>query len=168
MVEKIQTRIDGFSIRFADEKDVGIIFNMIKELAEYEKLLDNFEATEELLRESLFQRRVVETLIGEYKHEPVGYAIFFHNISTFTGRVGIYIEDIYVKPTMRGKDFGEAMLKFIAKLSLERKCARLEWSCLDWNKPSIAFYRKMGAVALEDWTMYRVAGKSLKKLACEF
>jgi len=168
MSRKTPTKVDEFMIRFAEEKDVGIIFGMIKELAAYEKLLDDFEATEELLHESLFQRNVAETLIGEYDQEPVGYAIFFHNISTFTGRIGIYIEDLYVKPPMRGKGFGEAMLTFIAKLAVERKCARLEWSCLDWNKPSIAFYKKMDAVALDDWTMYRVAGKSLKKLACEF
>lgn len=168
MGENIRTRINGFTIRFAEEKDARILFGMIKELAEYEKLLDKFEASEELLKESLFQRDVAETLIGEYNQEPVGYAIFFHNISTFTGRIGIYIEDIYVKPQMRGKGFGEALLAFIAKVAVERNCGRLEWSCLDWNKPSIAFYRKMGAVALDDWTMYRVAGKSLKKLACEF
>ncbi len=168
MDERIQTRIDGFTIRFATKEDVGTVFNMIKELAAYEKLLDNFEATEDLLQESLFRRNVAETLIGEYEHKPVGYAIFFYNMSSFLGRVGIFIEDLYVKPEMRGKGFGKAMFSFIAKLALERNCARLEWSCLDWNKPSIAFYRKMNAIALEDWTMYRVAGKSLKELARNF
>lgn len=168
MNENIQTRIDGFKIRFATKEDVGIVFNMIKELAVYEKLLDNFEATEDLLQEALFKRHVAETLIAEYKHEPVGYAIFFYNVSSFLGRVGIFIEDLYVKPEMRGKGFGETMLSFIAKLAVERNSGRLEWACLDWNRPSIAFYKKMNAVALEDWTMYRVAGRSLRKLADNF
>lgn len=168
MDERIQTRIDGFTIRFATKEDVGTVFNMIKELATYEKLLGNSEATEDLLQESLFKRNVAETLIGEYEHKPVGYAIFFYNISSFLGRVGIFIEDLYVKPEMRRKGFGKAMFSFIAKLAVERNCARLEWSCLDWNKPSIAFYRNMNAIALEEWTMYRVAGKSLKELARNF
>ncbi|HLN45576.1 MAG TPA: GNAT family N-acetyltransferase [Candidatus Sulfotelmatobacter sp.] len=168
MDENIQTRVDGFTIRFAKKEDVGIVFDMIKELAVYEKLLDNFEATEDLLQEALFKRNVAETLIGEYKHEPVGYAIFFYNISSFLGRVGIFVEDLYVKPEMRGKGFGETMLSFVAKIAVERNCGRLEWACLDWNKPSIAFYKKMNTVVLEDWTMYRVAGKSLRKLADNF
>jgi GNAT superfamily N-acetyltransferase len=168
MGKKIRTRIDGFTIRFAEEKDAEIIFNMVKELAEYERLLDSLEATEELLGESLFHRGVAETLIGEYRGKPVGYAIFFHNFSSFAGRLGIYVEDLYVKPAMRGKGFGETMFAFIAKLAVERRCARLEWSCLDWNKPSIAFYGKMGAVSLDEWTMYRLTGKSLEKIAREF
>jgi GNAT superfamily N-acetyltransferase len=168
MSENIQTRIDGFTIKFAEEKDTGTVFSMIRELAEYEKLLGSFEVTEERLRESLFRRGVAEALIGEYKQRPIGYAIFFHTFSSFTGRIGIFIEDIYVKPKMRGKGFGEAMFAFIAKLAIERKCGRLEWSCLDWNTPSIAFYKKMGAVPLNDWTMYRLTGKNLKKLAQEF
>jgi GNAT superfamily N-acetyltransferase len=145
-----RTRIDGFTIRFAEEKDAAIIFSMVKELAEYEKLLDSLEATEEILRESLFKCGVAETLIGEYKGKPVGYAIFFHNFSSFVGRIGIYIEDLYVKPQLRGKGFGEAMFMFIAKLAVERKCGRLEWSCLDWNTPSIGFYQKMGAIRMNE------------------
>lgn len=168
MKESIRTRVDEFTIRFAEENDAGIIFGLVKELAEYEKLLGKFEATEELLRESLFHRDVAEAIIGEYQGKPVGYAIFFHNFSTFVGRIGIYIEDLYVKPDMRGRGFGEAIFAFIAKLAVERKCGRLEWSCLDWNAPSIAFYRKMGAEPLEDWTMYRITGSSLTKLADEF
>jgi GNAT superfamily N-acetyltransferase len=164
----IQTRIDGFIIRFAEEKDAAIIFSMVKELAEYEKLLESLEATEELLKEALFKSGVAETLIGEFDGKPVGYAIFFHNFSSFAGRIGIYIEDLYVKPDMRGKGFGEAMFLFIAKLAVERKCGRLEWSCLDWNAPSIAFYEKMGAVPLDNWTMYRAAGEAVQKLAKEF
>jgi GNAT superfamily N-acetyltransferase len=164
----IQTRIPGFTLRFAEEKDAGTIFGMAKELADYEKLLDGFEATEEQFKESLFQQGVAETLIGEYAGKSVGYAIFFHNFSSFLGRIGIYIEDVYVKPEMRGRGFGEAMFTFIAKLAVERKCGRLEWSCLDWNKPSIAFYEKMGAKRLDEWTMYRLAGRDLEQTAGKF
>ncbi len=162
------TRIDGFSIRFAGEKDTETICELIKELADYEKLQDGLELTEELLQESLFRRNIVETIIGEYEKRAVAYAIFFHNFSSFTGRIGIYIEDLYVKPQMRKKGFGEAMFSFIAKLAVKRKCGRLEWSCLDWNKPSIAFYKKMGAVPLEQWTMYRLTGRNLEKAAGEY
>jgi GNAT superfamily N-acetyltransferase len=168
MDRNIRTRIDGFTVRFAREKDTAVIFHMVKELAEYEKLLDSFEATEELLTESLFHRGAAEALIGEYDEKPVAYGIFFHSFSSFTGRIGIFIEDLYVKPEMRGKGFGETIFAFIAKLAIERKCGRLEWSCLDWNTPSIAFYKRMGAVPLDDWTMYRLTGKNLEKLAREF
>ena len=168
MNTKIQTRIDGFKIRFAEEKDAAAIFSMVKELAEYEKLLDSLKATEDLLRESLFKRSVAETVIGEYEGQPVGYAIFFHNFSSFVGRIGIYIEDLYVKPQLRGKGFGEAMFLYIAKLAVERNCGRLEWSCLNWNTPSIAFYQKMGAVPLDEWTTYRLTGETLTKIAIEF
>ena len=168
MAKKFRTRIDGFTVRIADEKDTGAILKMVRELAEYERLLDGFTATEELLKETLFQRGVAETLIGEYNQEPVGYAIFFHNVSSFAGSLGIYIEDIYVKPELRSKGFGEAMFALIAKMAVERKCARLEWSCLKWNKPSIAFYEKMGAEPLKEWTVYRLTGKNLEKTAGKF
>jgi GNAT superfamily N-acetyltransferase len=165
LVDKIRTLIGDFTIRFAEEKDASIIFGMVKELAEYEKLLDSFEATIELFRESLFGRSVAEALIGEYRGRPVGYAIFFHNFSTFKGRIGIFIEDVYVKPELRGRGFGEAMFSFIAKLAIKRKCGRVEWACLNWNEPSISFYKKLGAVALDDWKMFRLEGNYLKRAA---
>ncbi len=168
MKENVKTRIQGFTIRFAREKDAETIFHMIKELAEYEKLSGNLEVTQELLKENLFHRGIFETIISEYNKKPVGYAIFFHCFSSFAGRVGIYIEDLYVKPEMRGKGFGEAMFAFIAKLTVERKCGRLEWSCLDWNTPSIEFYKKMGAVSLDEWTMYRLTRAKLEKIAHDF
>lgn len=161
----IQTRIKGFTIRFADENDARIIFDMVKDLAAYEKLGSTLEATEELFCESLFQRGVAQTLIGEYEGKPIGYAIFFHNFSSFAGRIGIYIEDIYVRPEMRGKGFGQALFAHIAKIAVQRRCGRLEWSCLDWNKPSIAFYEKMHARRLDDWTMYRLSGNALERMA---
>jgi len=165
MKKTVQTRINGFTIRFAEENDARIVLDMVRELAAYEKLVDNLEATEELFSESLFQRGVAEALIGEYEGKPVGYAICCHNFSSFTGRIGLYIEDIYVKPEMRGKGFGRAMFAYIAQLAIERKCGRLEWSCLDWNKPSIAFYEKMDAKRLEDWTMYKLSGDALQRMA---
>ena len=165
MVDNIQTRVDDFTIRFAEEKDASVIFGMVKELAEYEKLLDAFEATIELFKESLFRRGVAEALIGEYRGRPVGYAIFFYNFSTFKGRIGIFIEDIYVKPELRGRGLGKAMFSFIAKLAIKRKCGRVEWACLNWNKPSISFYKKLDAVGLDDWKIYRLEGYYLKRAA---
>jgi len=161
-------RMDGFKLRFAEEKDIGILLEMIKELAVYEKLLDEVTATEETLKESLFIRKVAEAVIAEYEDKPIGYIIFFHNFSTFTGRPGLYLEDLYVRPEMRGRGFGKTMLSFLAKLAVERKCARVEWACLDWNTHSIGFYKRMGAVPMDEWTVYRLAGSKLNELADEF
>ncbi len=159
------TKSDGFKLRFAEEADVSLILGFIKELAEYENLSHQVKATEETLRESIFKRRVAEAVIGEYEDRPVGYALFFHNFSTFEGLPGIYIEDLYVRPEMRGKGLGKMLLSFMAELTVERNCARLEWACLDWNEPSISFYKQMGAVAMDEWTVYRVDGKALNDLA---
>lgn len=168
MSDRIETIIQGFKLRFAEEKDLSIILGFIKELAEYEKMLNEVVATEEILRESLFKQKAAEVLIGEYRGNPVGFALFFHNFSTFLGRPGIYLEDLYVKQEMRGKGIGKIMLSYLAKLAVERKCARLEWSCLDWNEPSVHFYRQMGAIPMEDWTVYRVHDKTLVDLADRF
>ncbi|MBB2182651.1 GNAT family N-acetyltransferase [Lachnospiraceae bacterium MD1] len=164
----IDTSLEGFKLRFAEEKDVPLILELIKELADYEKMLDEVVATEEDIYESLFERKVAEVVIGEYQNKPVGYIIFFHNFSTFLGRPGIYLEDLYVKPEMRGKGMGKIMLSFLAKLCIERKCGRLEWNCLDWNQPSINFYKQMGAIPMDEWTIYRVCDDALKKLAMRF
>lgn len=165
----IETSIPGFTIRFVIKPDVDLILNFIKELAEYEKLLHEVEATEALLKEYLFgSEPKAEVLIGEYNGEPVGFALFFHNFSTFLGKPGIYLEDLFVKKEARGKGFGKSMLNFLARLAVERECGRLEWSVLDWNKPAISFYKKLGAEAMDDWTVYRVTGNSLKELAAEF
>ncbi|WP_221645136.1 GNAT family N-acetyltransferase [Listeria booriae] len=153
--------------RFAAEGDVPLVLRFIKELAEYEGMLDQVVATEEALHEWLFEKEKAEVLIGEYGGESVGFALFFHNFSTFLGRSGIYLEDLYVQPNVRGKGFGKAFLKRLAEIAVERGCGRLEWWCLDWNKPSIDFYLKMGAEAMEDWTVYRIAGETLTKLANE-
>ncbi len=168
MIRPIDTAIDGFKLRFADENDTSLILGFIKELAQYEKLQDQVIATEETLRESLFTKRAAEVIIGEYEGVPVGFAVFFHNFSTFLGQAGLYLEDLYVKPEMRGKGLGQTILSFLAGLALERNCGRLEWSVLDWNEPSIQFYKKLGAVPMDEWTVFRVTGETLKKLGEKF
>ena len=165
----IPTKILGFELRFADPSDVSLIFSFIRELAEYERLSHEVVATKEILRETLFgSRRVAEVILGFYEQKPVSFAIFFHNYSTFLGRPGLYLEDLYVKPEMRGKGFGKAMLAYLARLTIERGCGRFEWWVLDWNEPAIGFYKKLGATPMSDWTVYRVTGEALDKLAAEF
>lgn len=164
----IDTNLEGFTLRFAEIKDVSLILEFIKELADYEKMLNEVVATEEILIESLFERKTAEVIIGEYKNKPVAFALFFHNFSTFLGKPGIYLEDLYVKPEMRGNGMGKIILSFLAKLSIERNCGRLEWWCLDWNTSSIKFYEQMGAVPMDEWTVYRVSDDSLTKLAMKF
>jgi len=165
MVQAGQTLSEQFIIRPAEESDVKIILQFIKGLGEYEKLSNEVVATEEKLRKTLFKQKIAEVIIGEYGGEPVGFALFFHNYSTFLGQAGIYLEDLFIIPEMRGKGFGKTMLKHLAKLALDRDCGRLEWACLDWNEPSICFYKGLGAKALDDWTVYRVTGETLFDMA---
>ena len=165
MIESEKTEIQAFEIRQAKENDVKLILQFIKGLGEYEKLSHEVVATEEKLYKTLFQQKMAEVIIGEYNGNPVGFALFFHNYSTFLGQAGIYLEDLYILPEMRGNGFGKSMLKYLAKLAVERDCGRLEWACLDWNEPSICFYKGLGAKALEDWTVYRVTSETLVDLA---
>lgn len=148
--------IDDFNIRTAVPEDTGLILEFIKDLAEYEKMSDQVTATEELLQEYLFNQRKAEVIIGEYQQVPVCFALYFHNFSTFLGKPGIYLEDLFVKPSMRGKGFGKALLAYLSRLVEEQNYGRLEWACLDWNEPSIRFYKKLGAKPMEDWTVYRI------------
>lgn len=168
MKKMIDTKIADFKLRFADENDVALILSFIKELAAYEHLAAEVTATEEILYESLFERKTAEVVIGEYEGQPVSYALFFYNFSTFLGKPGIYLEDLYVKPEMRGKGIGRIMLSFLAKLVIERNCGRLEWWCLDWNESSIKFYKDMGAIPMDEWTVYRVSDQALANLAKRF
>jgi GNAT superfamily N-acetyltransferase len=154
-----------FSIRPAVEADVKLILQFIKGLGEYEKLSHEVVATQEKLHKTLFVQKMAEVIIGEYDGRPVGFALFFHNYSTFLGQAGIYLEDLFVVPEMRGKGFGKTMLKYLAKLAVERDCGRLEWACLDWNEPSICFYKGLGAKPLDDWTIFRATGETLRELA---
>ena len=153
------------NFRFADKKDCGKILDFIKQLAEYEKMSDEVVATEELLQEWIFEKQKAEVIFALENEKEVGFALFFHNFSTFLGRAGIYLEDLFVLPQYRGKGYGKGLLKQLAKIAVERGCGRLEWSCLDWNKPSIDFYLSLGAVPMEEWTVYRLTGDTLTKMA---
>ena len=153
------------TIRPAEEKDCGIILEFIRGLAEYERMSDQVVATEELLREWIFEKKKAEVLIACEGEKPVGFALFFHNLSTFLGRAGIYLEDLFVFPEYRGRGYGRALLKRLAQITVERGCGRLEWACLDWNKPSIDFYLSLGAVPMEEWTVYRLTGDTLNAMA---
>ncbi len=166
-IKKYETKISGFKIRSAAPEDTGLILKFIKELADYEKLLNEVVATEEILYDSLFVKHQAEVIIGEYKGEPVGFALFFHNFSTFLGKANLYLEDLYVKPQMRGLGLGKALLACLAHIAVERNCGRLDWWCLDWNEKSIKFYKQMGAKAMDEWTVYRVEGNALVDLAKE-
>ena len=155
-------------IRSATEDDVPLILTLIKELAEYERLSHEVVATEEALRDSLFgERRVAEALLGYLGGNQAGFALFFHSFSTFLGKPGIYLEDLYVRPEFRGAGVGRALLVHLAGLAKERGCGRLEWSVLDWNEPAIGFYRGIGASPVSGWTVYRLTGEALENLAAE-
>ena len=153
------------SFRFAEQKDVGLILRFIKDLAAYEKMAHEVVATEDLLREWIFEKHKAEVIFAVADGEEVGFALFFHNFSTFLGRAGIYLEDLFVKPEARGRGYGKALLRELARIAAERGCGRLEWWCLDWNRPSIDFYRSLGAEPMNDWTTYRITGETLKDLA---
>ena len=157
--------MEQMQFRFAEEKDVPLILQFIKDLAEYEHMLDEVVATEELLTEWIFQKEKAEVIFVLEDGHEVGFALFFHNFSTFLGRAGLYLEDLYVKPEYRHKGYGKGLLKKLAQIAVERGCGRLEWWCLDWNQPSIDFYLSLGAEPMEDWTVYRIAGDTLQKLA---
>ena len=153
-------------IRPATRSDVPLILALIRALAEYEKLTDACVATEERLERTMFgENQYVETLIAEWDGAPVGFAAYFHNYSTFRAQPGIYLEDLFVKPEARGKGIGTALLRTLAKVAEDRECGRLDWSVLDWNEPSIGFYKSLGAAPLAGWTMFRLTGPGLAKLA---
>lgn len=165
----ITTHLDAFEIRHAQIEDCPLILEFIRELADYERLSHEVVATVPVLEESLFgPRPFADVLIADYQQQPVGYALFFHNLSTFTGRPGIYLEDLYVKPALRGRGFGKCLLAYIAKLAVDSKCTRFEWSVLDWNEPSIQFYRSIGARPMDEWTVQRLDGEALQQFAAEF
>jgi GNAT superfamily N-acetyltransferase len=158
----------NFEIKLATADDIPVILSFIKKLAVYEKLESEVTATEDILRETLFgARRYAEVVIGYHSDEPVGFALFFHNYSTFLGKPGIYLEDLFVDEQHRGKGFGKALLVHLARLAKERNCGRLEWAVLDWNEPSINFYKSLGARSLDEWNVFRLTGKTLDQLANE-
>jgi GNAT superfamily N-acetyltransferase len=157
---------DAFKIKPATTQDVPLILQFIKELADYEKLLHQVVATEEILKETLFgDKSHAEVVIGYLDNKPVSFALFFHNFSTFLGRPGIYLEDLFVKPEARGKGIGQKMLAYLAHLAKQRKCGRLEWWVLDWNETAVNFYKKLNATPMDEWTVFRVTDKALDDLA---
>lgn len=156
--------IENMEIRKACPKDVPQILEFIKGIARYEKMENEVVVTENMLHEWLFQKEVAEVVFAEEDGKAVGFALYFHNFSTFVGKAGIYLEDLYVFPEHRGKGYGKALFLHLAKTALERGCGRMEWVCLNWNQPSIDFYRSMGAISLDDWKTYRLTEEALKEL----
>ena len=157
----------ALTFRFAQETDTLLILQFIRELADYEHLLDQVVADEATLTEWLFERRSAEVCFAVLEGEEVGFALYFHNFSTFLGRAGLYLEDLYVLPQYRGQGIGKAILQHLARLAVDQGCGRMEWWCLDWNAPSIAFYRALGAQPMDEWTVYRLTGDTLRGLAEE-
>lgn len=162
------TSLPDFRIEQAGEQHLPLILSFIKELAEFERLSHEVVATQELLKDALFgERPAAEVIIGYYREAPVSLALFFPNFSTFLGRRGLYLEDLYVKPEARGRGIGRAMIAHLARIAKERDCGRFEWAVLNWNQPAIKFYRRLGARALDEWTTFRVVGETLDSLASE-
>lgn len=157
--------MNDLNFRFAEEKDAALILQFIIGLAKYENMLDDVVATEDLLKTWIFEKKKAEVIFALEDGVEVGFALFFHNFSTFLGRAGIHLEDLFVLPEHRGKGYGKGLLKKLAQIAVERDCGRLEWACLDWNKPSIDFYLSMGAKPLDDWTIYRLTGEELRSAA---
>ncbi len=165
----IITKIDNFIIRRAERKDVPLVLDFIRKLAEYERLSHEVVATEEQLEKFLFgEEKVAEVVIGYEGDLPVGFALYFYNFSTFLAKPGIYLEDLYVLEEHRGKSFGKALLTYLAHLAVEKDCGRLEWAVLDWNEPSIEFYKSLGANIMEEWLVNRLTGDALLKLSEQF
>ncbi|MBN2853608.1 MAG: GNAT family N-acetyltransferase [Clostridia bacterium] len=165
MTKMLKSGIDEFELRYATREDTSLILEYIKKLAVYEKMENQVLADEKMLEDSLFNRKKAEVLLAYYMKKPVGFMLFFHNFSTFEGKPGIYLEDLFIDEDMRKNGFGKEMLSCLARIAVERDCKRLEWACLDWNSPSIKFYKSLGAVAMDEWTVYRMTGQSLLKLA---
>ena len=157
--------MNNTQIRFATKQDAGLVLAFIKDIAEYEKMSNQVVADEELIREWIFERKKAEVIFAMEDGKEVGFALFFHNFSTFVGRAGLYLEDIFVKKEYRGRGHGKALMKELARIALERNCGRMEWVCLDWNKPSIDFYLSIGAQPMSEWTIYRLTGEHIQNLA---
>jgi len=153
------------TFRFATEGDTPLILQFIRDLAAYEKMLDQVVADETLLRQQLFEKQQAEVLFALEDGKEVGFALFFHNFSTFLGRSGLYLEDLFVLPQYRGKGYGKGLLSKLASIAVERGYGRMEWWCLDWNQPSIDFYQSLGAKSMDEWTVYRLAGETLEQMA---
>ena len=167
MANYLETKDPSFKIRFAEKEDAPLILNFIKALAVYEKMEDEVIATEEILYDSIFVKNQAEVVFGEQNGQAVAFAVYFHSFSTFQGKACMYLEDVFVLPEARGNGYGKLMLACIAKIATDRGCGRMDWCCLDWNTSSIAFYKRMGAIPMDEWTIYRLTGDALPALAGE-
>lgn len=168
MAQRFRTPVPHLCFRFASREDVPLLLTLIRELAEFEQLLDQVKADEATLSEALFgSRRIAEVVIAEFEGEPAGFALYFHNFSTFVGRAGLYLEDLYVRPHLRGRGVGRWLIAFVAKIAVERNCGRFEWAVLDWNTRALELYRSLGAVPMDDWTVQRVTGAALQRLGSQ-
>lgn len=165
MTKYYETGNADLKIRTAEQKDAPLILELIKGLAEYEKMSDKVSVTAEQLRENLFEKKQAEVLIAEYKGEEIGYAMFFSNFSSFIGKAGLYLEDLFIRPEARGCGAGKALFACVAEIAAERNMEKVEWACLDWNEPSIRFYNQLGARPLDEWKIYRLSGEALPALA---
>ncbi len=169
MTPSIPTTIEGLQLRLATKADVPQILRFIQALAEYEQLAAEVVADEQKLQQTLFgDKAFAEVVIADYQGQPAGFALFFHNYSTFLAKPGLYLEDLFVDPALRGKGIGKALITYLATLAVARDCGRLEWSVLDWNQPAIDFYQSLGAVMLHDWRINRVTGDTLQRMAAQF
>ena len=158
-----ETNIEGLKLRYAEEGEEGLVLHFIKGIAEYEKMSDCVVATEESLHKSIFENKDCYVLFVEYEDKPVGFCLFFHTFSTFCGRTNMYLEDIFLYEEMRGRGFGKEIFRILMQITLEEGCQRLEWVCLNWNEPSIKFYKGMGAFPMSEWTTWRMTTKEMEK-----
>ena len=160
-----ETAVPGLRIRIAESKDADLLFTFIREFAAYEKMSDLVTATAEGLRTNVFEKKQAEVILAEYNGTEVGFALYFHNFSTFLGKANLYLEDLYIREAFRGLGLGKAMLACLAKIAVERDCGRFDWCCLDWNEPSIRFYKSLGAIPLKEWIIFRLEGDALSEMA---
>ncbi len=163
MTKEYETKIEGVKIRFVKEGEEGLVLHFIKSIAEYEKMSECVMATEDGLRKAIFEQHACNVMIVEYNEKPVGFCLYFHTFSTFCGRTNMYLEDIFIDKEMRGKGIGKEIFRILMEIALEEGCERLEWVCLNWNEPSIQFYKKMGAFPMSDWTTWRMTRKEMKE-----
>ncbi len=163
-----QTKCPGFTIRQATEEDAALVLQLVQGLADYEQMSDDVHTDVETLRKNVFEHHQAEVIIGEEEGVAVCFALYFYNFSTFEGKHGLYLEDLFVKPEYRGKGYGNAMLAWLGKKAVDEDCARFEWVCLDWNEPALKVYRKLGAVPQKQWVIQRLTGEELKTLAQSF
>ena len=163
-MDYIETKMKGLKFKIATEQDIPVILDFIKQIAIYEKMLDKVSATEESLKESIFDNNRAEALLIEFNNEVIGYIIYFFNFSTFVGREGLYLEDLYIKPESRGNGIGKKSFELLVNIAKENKCERLEWTCLDWNEPSLKFYKSIGAKQMNEWIIHRLDKEAIDKI----